>query len=74
MAFTRAIVELGNSLRLSSIAEAVDTPGQAERLRELDCPQAQEYHSSRPLPAEDLTEVLNAGNGVLHGIPTPAST
>ncbi|WP_327005344.1 EAL domain-containing protein [Dactylosporangium sp. NBC_01737] len=74
MAFTRAIVELGNSLRLSSIAEAVETPEQAERLRELDCPQAQGYHFSRPLPAEDLNEVLNAGNGILHGLPTVAAT
>jgi diguanylate cyclase (GGDEF)-like protein len=74
MAFTRAIVELGNSLRLSSIAEAVETPEQAERLRELDCPQAQGYHFSRPLPAEALDEVLTVGNGVLHGATAPAAT
>ncbi len=74
MAFTRAIVELGNSLRLSSIAEAVETPEQAARLRELDCPQAQGYHFSRPLPAEALDEVLNAGNGILHGAHAPAAS
>ncbi|GGM14118.1 putative bifunctional diguanylate cyclase/phosphodiesterase [Dactylosporangium sucinum] len=67
MAFTRAIVELGNSLRLSSIAEAVETPEQAERLRQLDCPQAQGYHFSRPLPADALDEVLTSSNGVLPG-------
>ncbi|MGI5244156.1 putative bifunctional diguanylate cyclase/phosphodiesterase [Dactylosporangium sp. CA-139066] len=72
MAFTRAIVELGNSLRLSAIAEAVETPEQAERLRQLDCPQAQGYHFSRPLPAADLDEVLNASGGVLRGT-TPSA-
>ncbi|MGI5177813.1 putative bifunctional diguanylate cyclase/phosphodiesterase [Dactylosporangium sp. CA-152071] len=74
MAFTRAIVELGNSLRLSAIAEAVETPEQADRLRELDCPQAQGYHFSRPLPADALDEVLTAGDGVLHGASAPATT
>ncbi|GAA2354556.1 putative bifunctional diguanylate cyclase/phosphodiesterase [Dactylosporangium salmoneum] len=72
MAFTRAIVELGNSLRLSSIAEAVETPEQAERLRQLDCPQAQGYHFSRPLPAADLDEVLTSSGGVLRGA-TPSA-
>jgi EAL domain-containing protein (putative c-di-GMP-specific phosphodiesterase class I) len=62
-------VELGNSLRLSSIAEAVETPEQAERLRQLDCPQAQGYHFSRPLPAADLDAVLTSTDGVLHGTP-----
>ncbi|WP_426511130.1 EAL domain-containing protein [Dactylosporangium sp. McL0621] len=73
LAFTRAIVELGNSLRLSSIAEAVETPEQAERLRQLDCPQAQGYHFSRPLPADDLDAVLTASGGVLTGA-TPSAT
>ncbi|WP_433217641.1 putative bifunctional diguanylate cyclase/phosphodiesterase [Dactylosporangium sp. CS-047395] len=73
LAFTRAIVELGNSLRLSSIAEAVETPEQAARLRELDCPQAQGYHFSRPLPAAALDEVLTASGGVLSGA-TPSAT
>jgi len=72
MAFTRAIVELGNSLNLFSIAEAVETPEQAERLRQLDCPQAQGYHFARPLPAPDLDALLAASGGVLHGTPAVA--
>jgi EAL domain-containing protein (putative c-di-GMP-specific phosphodiesterase class I) len=65
MAFTRAILELGSSLRLQSIAEAVETPEQAERLRELHCELAQGYHFSRPLPAADLDKVLTGQHGHL---------
>jgi diguanylate cyclase len=63
MAFTRAILELGSSLRLQSIAEAVETPEQAQRLRQLHCPLAQGYHFSRPLPAAALDTVLRNGDG-----------
>jgi diguanylate cyclase (GGDEF)-like protein len=65
MAFTRAILELGSSLRLQSIAEAVETSEQAERLRELHCELAQGYHFSRPLPAADLDKILAGQNGHL---------
>jgi diguanylate cyclase (GGDEF)-like protein len=65
MAFTRAILELGSSLRLQSIAEAVETPEQAQRLRQLHCPLAQGYHFSRPLPADALDRVLEGGGGRL---------
>ena len=65
MAFTRAILELGHSLRLESIAEAVETPDQASRLRQLQCPLAQGYHFSRPLPADALDAVLTGSGGRL---------
>jgi EAL domain-containing protein (putative c-di-GMP-specific phosphodiesterase class I) len=32
---------------------------QADRLRELECAQAQGYHFARPMPAGDLTALLN---------------
>jgi EAL domain-containing protein (putative c-di-GMP-specific phosphodiesterase class I) len=73
MAFTRAILELGSSLRLQSIAEAVETPEQAQRLRQLHCPLAQGYHFSRPLPADALDQVLEDGGGRLgHASSSPA--
>jgi EAL domain-containing protein (putative c-di-GMP-specific phosphodiesterase class I) len=65
IAFTRAILELGSSLRLQSIAEAVETPEQADRLRQLHCPLAQGYHFSRPLPADDLDRVLTSSNALI---------
>jgi EAL domain-containing protein (putative c-di-GMP-specific phosphodiesterase class I) len=65
IAFTRAILELGSSLRLQSIAEAVETSEQADRLRELHCPLAQGYHFSRPLPAGDLDQILTLNDATL---------
>ncbi|MEV4641254.1 GGDEF and EAL domain-containing protein [Actinoplanes sp. NPDC049548] len=57
-AFVRAIVELSHSLDLVTIAEAVETAAQAERLRALDCNLAQGYHFARPAPIADLREYL----------------
>ncbi|MEV6596790.1 GGDEF domain-containing protein [Actinoplanes sp. NPDC051346] len=59
LAFIRAIVELGRSLDLTTIAEAVETPTQAERLRALHCDLAQGYLYARPAPVSDLYEYLH---------------
>jgi diguanylate cyclase (GGDEF)-like protein len=58
--FVRAIVELAGSLGLRTIAEAVETPEQAERLRLLGCDLAQGYHFARPGPPAAMEAVLNA--------------
>jgi diguanylate cyclase len=51
-AFIRAIVELAGSLDLVTIAEAVETAEQADRLAALGCRLAQGYHFARPAPAD----------------------
>src|SRR6185437_8819976 len=61
-ALISVILQLGNSLGLHCIAEAVETPEQAERLRQLDCTLAQGYHFARPLPAEHLDGVFEIRN------------
>jgi diguanylate cyclase (GGDEF)-like protein len=58
IAFVRTIVDLGRSLSLLTLAEAVETAAQAERLRQLGCHLAQGYHFARPAPVEVLHEVL----------------
>nr|BFE69254.1 hypothetical protein GCM10020092_025550 [Actinoplanes digitatis] len=50
IAFVRTIVALGRSLNLVTLAEAVETPGQAERLRRIGCHLAQGYHFARLSP------------------------
>ncbi|MEU8660841.1 putative bifunctional diguanylate cyclase/phosphodiesterase [Actinoplanes philippinensis] len=58
IAFVRTIVDLGRSLDLCTLAEAVETEGQAQRLRELGCHLAQGYHFARPAPVTRLHELL----------------
>ncbi|GAB3676218.1 putative bifunctional diguanylate cyclase/phosphodiesterase [Angustibacter aerolatus] len=58
----RAIVagclQLAHSLGLVSVAEGVETPEQHLALRELGCQLAQGYLLGRPVPADELPEVI----------------
>ena len=53
-ALGRAIVRLGQTLRLTTIAEGVETESQAELLRSLGCGQAQGFHFAHPMPLDEL--------------------
>ena len=59
MAITRAILALGHSLRLTVLAEGVETAEQADFLKELECDEAQGYYYSRPLDAASFWMLLN---------------
>ncbi|MDH3425150.1 MAG: bifunctional diguanylate cyclase/phosphodiesterase, partial [Acidimicrobiia bacterium] len=59
-AISRAIVNLGRSLRLSVIAEGVETMEQLDYLRELGCDAIQGFVVSRPLPPEDIAELARS--------------
>lgn len=50
-AIIRAIVDLGPTLGMTSIAEGVETPGQLETLRRLGCDFAQGYEIAEPQTA-----------------------
>jgi EAL domain-containing protein (putative c-di-GMP-specific phosphodiesterase class I) len=52
---------MGRALRLTTVAEGVETGHHVIELRELDCDLAQGYHFARPRPADATTEVLDAG-------------
>ena len=49
-----AVVMLAHSLRMTVVAEGVETPGQVELLNELGCDQQQGYHYSPAVPPEQL--------------------
>jgi len=60
-AIVSAVVELGHTLDLTTIAEGVETERQLELLRVLGCDLAQGYHFARPRPAEEITDLILTG-------------
>jgi diguanylate cyclase (GGDEF)-like protein/PAS domain S-box-containing protein len=57
-AIVSAVVELGRTLDLTTIAEGVETDRQLELLRVLGCDLAQGFHFARPRPPDEVTELL----------------
>jgi EAL domain-containing protein (putative c-di-GMP-specific phosphodiesterase class I) len=49
---------MAHSLKLSVIAEGVETLEQLEFLRSIKCDEMQGYFVSRPVPADDFTQLL----------------
>ena len=56
-----AVLGLARAMKLEVVAEGVETRGQLERLRELECQRGQGFYWSRPLPAEAASGVLLRG-------------
>ncbi|HEU5477008.1 MAG TPA: EAL domain-containing protein [Gaiellaceae bacterium] len=57
-AFVDAILRLGDSLGLAAVAEGIEQPAQAERLRQLGCRFGQGYLFGRPAPAEEAERLV----------------
>jgi EAL domain-containing protein (putative c-di-GMP-specific phosphodiesterase class I) len=57
-ALARTIIALGGSLALRCVAEGVESEAQRAHLRSLGCEYAQGFLFGRPLPPEELEEVL----------------
>jgi diguanylate cyclase (GGDEF)-like protein len=57
-AFVDAILRLGDSLGLAAVAEGIEHPAQAERLRQLGCKLGQGYLFGRPAPAAEVERLL----------------
>jgi len=60
----KTILALGQALKLTVVAEGIETGGQAELLQSLGCDIAQGYFFSRPLPARELEDWLATADGV----------
>jgi diguanylate cyclase (GGDEF)-like protein len=57
-AFVDAILRLADSLGLAAVAEGIEHPAQAERLRQLGCRFGQGYLFGRPAPAADVERLI----------------
>ncbi|MBO9123089.1 MULTISPECIES: sensor domain-containing protein [unclassified Rhizobium] len=53
-----AVISLAQTLKLTAVAEGVETDEQREFLRFAKCEEAQGYRFSRPLPAEEIPAFL----------------
>ena len=58
----RAIIKIGRVFNMTVTGEGVETAQQFKYLRTLGCLEAQGYHISRPLPAEELEPLLATWN------------
>ncbi len=60
-AIVETIISMAHNLDLQVIAEGVENRQQLKFLRERHCTEMQGYYFARPLPAEELTELLEKG-------------
>jgi diguanylate cyclase (GGDEF)-like protein/PAS domain S-box-containing protein len=57
-ALAKAIVQLGNSLNLDTVAEGIEQARQYDGLRSLGCTYGQGYFFARPVPAEGMDHLI----------------
>jgi predicted signal transduction protein with EAL and GGDEF domain len=59
-ALVAAAIAMGRALEMEVVAEGIETSEQVADLRELGCPLGQGFLFARPLPPEELDELLGA--------------
>jgi EAL domain-containing protein (putative c-di-GMP-specific phosphodiesterase class I) len=66
----RAMIQLAQGLDMTPLAEGIETYGELEFLRSNGCRLAQGFLFSRPVPAEEIPELLTRGSL----LPEPTTT
>jgi diguanylate cyclase (GGDEF)-like protein len=67
-AIVSALIDIARKLGMRVVAEGIETPEQADRLREIGCVLGQGFHYFRPASFEETTERMKA-----YGQPMPAA-
>jgi diguanylate cyclase (GGDEF)-like protein len=65
-AIVRAVADLARTLGMATVAEGIETPDQMSALRDLGCTEGQGYLFSRPLPAAEVCDLIEARKVALH--------
>jgi diguanylate cyclase (GGDEF)-like protein/PAS domain S-box-containing protein len=60
-ALVSAVIAMAQHLGIRVVAEAVETREQLAQLRNLDCDEVQGYLISKPLPVNEMTDMLRSG-------------
>ena len=60
-AIVSATIAMAHNLKLTAIAEGVETKQQLQFLKASGCEEIQGYYFSRPLPADELAELFESG-------------
>jgi diguanylate cyclase (GGDEF)-like protein/PAS domain S-box-containing protein len=58
-----AIIDLAHNLGLRTVAEGIERPTQLARLRDMHCDLGQGFHVGKPMPAEDVVDLLAMERG-----------
>ena len=61
-AIVQAVISMGKALRMTTLAEGVETAHHVIELRELQCDVAQGFHFARAIPIEQFEALLDAGD------------
>jgi diguanylate cyclase (GGDEF)-like protein/PAS domain S-box-containing protein len=69
LGLAQAVIGIGETLGLMTVAEGVESEEQAERLRALGCRAAQGYHLGMPLDAHATEEMLRAHGALMRSSP-----
>lgn len=63
MALVQSMIKLSQSLGLKTVAEGVETLEEAQELKKLGCDMAQGYYFAKPMPEEEVIDVIRGSKG-----------
>ena len=72
MTLVSTVVSLARALRMTTVAEGVETAQQLNMLRAVECDQAQGFYWSRPTPAGDIPRLIGHLSSHAAGVTAPA--